>query len=400
MRVTTANAFDRAIDVLQRRSADLSDAQVRLTSGKKVARPSDDPTAAARIERALSREARADANQRALESSRNAMTQAESAAGEASDLIQRARELVLQAGNAGYTDSQRRDLAVEIRGVRDQLLQLANRGDGAGGWLFGAQGSASPPFADMPGGVQYRGSQGVQAAAADEPLPLTADGQAAFLQATRGNGVFVTAPDAANGRGAWISAGSVSDPSALTGNAYQVVFSVDATTGATTYDITSGGNPTAVTGATFVDGQAITIDGMSFAIHGKPSDGDTFDLTPSTRDLSVFDVLDTAAGQLETAGRSGAQITQTVQSTLRDLDSSLSSVLAERSRLGVVLNRTDAAENRIADGKLLAQGERSSAEDLDMVQAVSDFSAKQTSYSAALQAYSMVQKLSLFDYIR
>jgi flagellar hook-associated protein 3 FlgL len=34
-----------------------------------------------------------------------------------------------------------------------------------------------------------------------------------------------------------------------------------------------------------------------------------------------------------------------------------------------------------------------------MVQAVSDFSNKQTSYQAALQSYSMVQKLSLFNYI-
>ena len=53
-----------------------------------------------------------------------------------------------------------------------------------------------------------------------------------------------------------------------------------------------------------------------------------------------------------------------------------------------------------ADAKLLAQTERSAAEDIDMVEAVSTFSTRQTSYDAALKAYSMVQKLSLFDYIR
>jgi flagellar hook-associated protein 3 FlgL len=34
-----------------------------------------------------------------------------------------------------------------------------------------------------------------------------------------------------------------------------------------------------------------------------------------------------------------------------------------------------------------------------MVQAVSDFKAKQSSYDAALQTYSMVQRMSLFQYL-
>ena len=40
------------------------------------------------------------------------------------------------------------------------------------------------------------------------------------------------------------------------------------------------------------------------------------------------------------------------------------------------------------------------AEDLDMVQALSDFKAKQTGYEAALSSYSLVQGMSLFDYLR
>ena len=43
---------------------------------------------------------------------------------------------------------------------------------------------------------------------------------------------------------------------------------------------------------------------------------------------------------------------------------------------------------------------QSNAEDLDMVQAVSRFQNEQTSYQAALQSYAMVQRMSLFDYIK
>jgi flagellar hook-associated protein 3 FlgL len=35
-----------------------------------------------------------------------------------------------------------------------------------------------------------------------------------------------------------------------------------------------------------------------------------------------------------------------------------------------------------------------------MVHAIADFQARQTGYDAALRAYSMVQRLSLFDYLR
>lgn len=397
MRITTATAMDRAIEVLQRNQQSLNDAQQKLASGKKIARPSDDPTGAARVERALAREARADASQRALEASRNAMVQAEGALADGTELVQQARDLVVQAGNPVLSDAQRKSLADAIRGVRAQLFAVVNRDDGAGGMLFGGQGSSQPPFVDAPGGVQFRGTQGHAMAASGEPLPLSADGGETFLQASSGNGVFVTAQAAANGPGAWIDAGRVADPSAVTGDSYSVVFS-GAGSG-TTYAILRNGAPTSVTAAAWSSGQAIEVDGLSMTVTGTPASGDRFEATPSARNLSVFDTLDRIAGGLSTPNRSDAQRMQTVNDGLRDLDSAISSLVGERARLGEVLNRTDAVEQRLADGKLLAQTERSAAEDVDMVQAASDFTEKQTSYDAALKAYSMVQRLSLFEYI-
>lgn len=398
MRVTTANSSDRSIATLQQRQQALNEAQAKLTSGKKMSRASDDPTAAARAERALASVARADASQRGLEASRNATVLAESALGDAGELLQSARELTVQAGNASFDDNQRKSLANAVRSLRNQLLQVANRGDGAGGYLFGGQGSAESPFVDAPGGVQFRGTEGVNMAASGEPLPLTADGNAAFLRASSGNGVFVTAAAPGNSGGAWVNAGRVVEPSVITGDDYSLVFHVDGA-GNTTFDLLRAGVTSPVTDVPYVAGQAFEFDGMTITVNGKPGDGDRFDATPSARDLSVFDALDRLANDLQTPGRAAAEVTQTVQAALRDIDSSASTLIAERARLGEVLNRTDGVEGRIAQGKLLAQSERSAAEDIDMVQAVSDFSARQTSYDAALKAYSMVQKLSLFQYI-
>ena len=398
MRVATANAQDRAVDSLQRRQVGLQTAQERLVSGKRVARASDDPTSAARAERALAAQARIEASQRGLEASRNAMVQTESALGDAVNLMQRVRELTVQAGNAAYGNAQRQALAQEIRGLRDQLLSIANRGDGAGGYLFAGQGAPTQPFIDAPGGVQFRGTPGEAQVASSEPLPLSVDGETAWLRAPTGNGVFAVEPAAANGPGAWVDSGQVTDPAAVTGDDYSVVFTSAA--GGTTYAVLRNGNPTAITAEPFQSGRAITFDGISFTVKGAPATGDTFEVTASQRELSVFDTLDRLAEGLESSSQSDAQLTQIVQSGLRDVDSTMGGLISLRSRLGGILNRVDTVESRLAETKVLAQTDRSIAEDLDMVEAISDFQNRQTGYDAALKAYSTVQRMSLFEYIR
>lgn len=397
MRITTANAFETSVDNLQRRQQELQLAQDRLTSGKRVARASDDPAAAARIERALASSARAEANQRGLEASRNAMQQAEGALGGAVEAMQQVRELLVAAGNGSYSDAERANLGARIRGLREQLLNIANRGDGAGGFLFGGQGAAQPPFVDGSGGVVFRGAAGQTEAQAGEPLPMTLDGAAAWLQARSGNGVFVTAPVAGNGAGAWIDAGRVVDPAALTGADYRLQFSVAG--GVTTYAVLKNGAPTAAVNQPYGSGQAIQFDGMAVTVNGAPANGDAFDVLPSAPRLSLFAALDGVAAELQQGGRSTAQVAQTVASGLRDIDAAFGNLQMQRALAGESLNRIDAVESRLAESKLSAQTERSVAEDLDMVQALSDFQAKQSGYDAALKTYSLVQRMSLFQYL-
>ena len=52
IRISTANRFDSSIASMQQRQSDLTQAQLQLSSGKRIAQPSDDPTGAARAERA------------------------------------------------------------------------------------------------------------------------------------------------------------------------------------------------------------------------------------------------------------------------------------------------------------------------------------------------------------
>lgn len=405
MRISTAYSFESSIDNLQKRQSEMSHSQMQLTSGKKVNVASDDPIAAARAERALASISREDANQRSLDASRNVMQLSESSIGDAVSLLQTAREAMVAAGNGSYTDKEREALALKLKDIRSQMLTIANRSDGSGGFVFGGQGSATPPFLDTTNGVQFVGQGGQVQAAAGESLNLTVDGDQTWLKAKSGNGVYETNPASTNTGGGWITAGSVTTPSALpypadpsiTPPQYAVSFTVNA--GVTTYTVSKDGGGTTLTDVPYVSGKAIVIDGMSFAVSGQPANADSFTVDQATNDLSVFDALDSAITSLTTGNQGSGQIMQAVNRGLSNLDSILGNVSAARSAVGESLNRMDSIEGRISASKLAAETERSNAEDLDMVSAISKFQNQQSGYEAALKSYAMVQKLSLFQYI-
>jgi flagellar hook-associated protein 3 FlgL len=190
MRIATAHAYDLAVGQLQRRQSDMSEAQVQLTSGKRVTRGSDDPSNAARGERASSTVARLDATLRALGASRTSMEIGEGALGAAADDMQRARELLVQAGNGSLTDNERNLIATELRSLREALLGTANRTDGAGRYLFGGQGSDGPPFVDTPAGVVFQGTPGTSSVAGSEDLPISIDGDYAWMRPQGGVTIF------------------------------------------------------------------------------------------------------------------------------------------------------------------------------------------------------------------
>jgi len=308
MRINTAQSFDAAISQLQRRQNAMIESQLQLTSGKRIQKASDDPASAARAERAMAAMTRSDANMRGLDVSRSMTMFTEAALGDAGELLQQAREVMVGAGNGSFSDADRESLADKLSGLRIDLLSVANRTDGAGRYLFGGQGSSTPPLVDGPNGVVYAGSIGQLQASAGEPATLSFDGDQAWLRA----------PDPAN------------------------------------------------PGAT----------------------------------LSVFDVMDRLVRELGTAGRTGAEISQSVVNGLRDLDIVSGNLSSARARTGEALVRADGIETRLSQSKLDAQTERSKAEDLDMVAAISDFQSRQTGYDAALRTYAIVQRMSLMDYVK
>lgn len=462
-RLGTASQYDSALRNISQRQTDLSNLQENLTSVKRVVRASDDPVGAAQAERALTRLSRIQTEQRALDQQRNSIAQAESSLGDAVKLGQEIRELLVSAGNAAQTPSDRRTVANQLQSLRDQLFSITSRKDTNGQPLFAALGSGLSPLLgpqNATADYQFNGLAG-QAAPGEASIPLVLDGDAAFSFQAKRDGAYyasISGPTVTtevtsgtppvttvNGplHGRQLIAGAVSmvNPTDVTGDVYKIEFKdagpgalpntatvtyniVNTTTGAVSADVVvpdfpidkplnieisqaaaeaaavaAGGSATDADGQ-FIPGLKFTITATpTKAVDGKitlsPADGDTITLDPST---SIFSALDRAIAEIGSANNSNAAV-QAVGQALGNLDKGLDRIHNVRGYAGELLNRADRITGDQSQRSIQLEDDRKRAEDLDMIQGFSDFQNQQVGYEAALKSYSMVQKLSLFNYI-
>jgi flagellar hook-associated protein 3 FlgL len=429
-RLASANTYDNAISNLAKRQTALSNLQENLTSGKKVVRASDDPTGAAQAERALTRLARIATDQRALEAQRNTIANAESTLGDVVDALQQFRELVVSAGNGSQSPAERKTIANQLQGLREQILNYANRKDTNGQPLFGALASAAEPFvgptATAPD-YTYNGLPG-QAATSNNAIVSALDGESAFMTQTARDGVYnVSTSTIASGRSLTTGNVTVTDASLVTRATYKITFGpvtagATAGTSSTSYIIEEipatgdlptfpgppyqvgpftvpdypTGKPVSVLIADQVGPPAITgMPGLSLTITGTPADGDVITVDPNP---SIFSVMDDAIRDIGGAVNTNAAI-QAVGQALYNLDIGMNRVSAVRGQAGDLLNRADRITSNQESKTIQLEADRSRAEDLDMIKGIADFQNQQTGYQAALQSYAQVQKLSLFNFI-
>jgi flagellar hook-associated protein 3 FlgL len=135
--------------------------------------------------------------------------------------------------------------------------------------------------------------------------------------------------------------------------------------------------------------------GLALNAKGTPAVGDTLTVEPNS---SVFGTLDNAVTGILGATTS-TQASQAVTQALYNIDVSLARISAVRGQAGDLLNRADSITSTNEKRTIEQTANRSRAEDVDMIQAVSDFQKQQTGYQAALQSYAQIQKLSLFNFI-
>ncbi|MEG0047093.1 MAG: flagellin, partial [Comamonas sp.] len=130
---------------------------------------------------------------------------------------------------------------------------------------------------------------------------------------------------------------------------------------------------------------------------------DKFTIKPSERS-DIFSVLDKAIDAVRNGSNadgstaSGA-LSHAIAKGLAEIDTGMSRMQTVRSYAGDLLNRADRIENGLSAQSVQQEADRSRAEDLDMIPALSEKETQNVGLQAALQSYAQIQKLSLFNYI-
>ncbi len=324
------------------------------------------------------------------------LSMGEQALADIGSLLQNVRDRAIQANSGAMDDGARRSIAAEIRARAQELLDIANRQDGNGEYLFSGFSSQTQPFARGASGVTYAGDQGVRSLqiSSNQSVADGFSGSELFLRIPEGNGTFTTATGVHNGTGS-IDTGQVTNAAAWDPDTYTLGF-----TSATTWEVRDSLN-NLVTSGNYTAGQSIAFNGASVIVQGEPATGDSFTIAPAaTKD--VFRMLDDLARSLETADTtaSGRSLVNTaVASSLTQIDQALDHVLDTRAVVGVRLGTIDNAQTfrEQSDDQLVTS--IGALRDIDYAEAIARMNQQLTSLQAAQSAYTRIAQLSLFDYL-
>jgi len=161
MRISTSQFQIESVRRMLDQEARLSDIQQKISTGRRILTPSEDPAGAARI---LDLKQVIDVNE---QYQRNAdVVEARLQAQDVTltsfvDVYQRVRELAVQGLNDPLGQENRDAIAAEIRQQLSELMSLSSRKDGSGEYLFsGYQGNTNPVVDAGSGTFTYAGDQG------------------------------------------------------------------------------------------------------------------------------------------------------------------------------------------------------------------------------------------------
>ncbi|HGY3149567.1 TPA: flagellar hook-associated protein FlgL [Morganella morganii] len=160
MRFSTSYMYQRNVDSMSNATVNFNNVYTRLSAGQTLLKPSDDPAAASQA--IIYKNALSDINQydTARMFAQDALSYEDNALNSITNLLTKnLTEKIVQAGNDTYSDADREALAVELEGIRDNLLDLGNSKNSNGRYIFGGYNSDSPPF--LPDGTYVGGDKAI-----------------------------------------------------------------------------------------------------------------------------------------------------------------------------------------------------------------------------------------------
>jgi flagellar hook-associated protein 3 FlgL len=398
MRISSNQQFQQGIDALLRQQAKLAETQEQLATGNRILTPSDDPAASSQLIKLSALSAANQQFDRNIVFAQNDVDLSESKLKSAGDIIQRVRELVVQANNATNSDQSRSAIATEIENNLYSMRDLANSKDATGDYLFSGFNATTKPFVKEGSGYVYKGDQGERFLQIADGIQIQVrdTGTEIFQKIRNGDGrLRVAIPDSNKGSALVNLESTVTS---LVGT-YSIEFFEEENEPLHYRVLNEDGE--AVVGATLYEpGQQVSFNDINVSVSGSPVAGDKIEIEPSEFQ-DVFTTLQLLVDKLKApiASAPPNSLSNHLTQSLQEMDLVLDKFLSVRSSLGSRLQELDTAKGQNADEDLRLQRSVGALKDLDYAEAVSRLNMQMTGLQAAQQAYVKVQGLSLFNFL-
>jgi flagellar hook-associated protein 3 FlgL len=397
MRITQGMEQSQFLTSLNQLESNIASTQNGISTGLSFTTASQNPVAAGLVSgynQVLAQSQQFTSNGQSAQGSLNvedgALTQVQSQ-------LQSLRDLALEANNATESGANLGAIATQVQQIQQSLLSIANTQDGSGNYIFAGYSTQTQPFALTATGATYSGDQGQRQVqlAAGQTVTVGDNGDLVFNQIKTGNGTFNVTAGATNTGSGVIGSTSVTDPSAYDGGSYTIQF-----TAANSYEVLNSANVAVSTG-TYTSGQAISFDGLQVTLSGTPATGDTFAVAPST-DQSVFTTVQNLVNALQqppSASSGSTALNNSIASAIDNIDQALDQSQTIQSSVGARLNTITTQQSVATTQQTQLQQSISTLQSLNYPQAITSLDSQNTTLSAAMQAYTLTEGLSLFKYL-
>ena len=400
MRISTSAMHYKALQTMLAQQATLSKTQNQIALGRRVVSPADDPVASVHImelQRALQESEQYGANSNMAT---NRLTLEEQALQDIGTLLQGVSERAVQGNTDSVDPNSRKMIAMELRGRLNELMDIANRRDANGEYLFSGFSASAQPFVRTGvTSVNYVGDQNSRQLqiGPNQKVADSHSGYEVFVDISEGNGVFTTDAGAANTGNGIIANGSVANMAQWVPDDYTIRF-VDAVGN---YEVLDSGGVQVTTG-TYAANSSIAFNGVSINMTGTPAMNDTFTVSRS-RSEDIFTTMNELIATLESnpiTDPQRAQFHTDMANAIQQLQQSGDHLLGVRAEVGTRLSTLENAENSREDLNVELKNMTSELRDLDYAEAITRMNQQLMGLEAAQASYSRISQLSLFDYLR
>ena len=424
MRISTLQAFNNGVAGIQRNYSNATRTQEQISTGNRILTPADDPVASVRLLQLEQQQNVLSQYNSNLTAAKNSLTQEEVTLNSVNTVLQRVRELAVQAGNGALDPQDRKAIAAELGEREDELLSLMNTRNARGEYLFsGFQGKTQPFVRAADGSYSYQGDEGQRKLqiASSLGIPISDNGKSIFQNVTDA-GRLESQPAAPFPPGSTlaVSAPLVSDEVAFSGangfpaSGVQLQFNADGSYDV--YELDNSGMPAAVP---FADGTGLKMDGdsgnsdslvfrgVTLQLNGAATGGEAVNITPKPSGSSATQqkqgILDTIANlrsSLENPSTGNTGVRDAVAVALTNLDHGMVSGDQARGNIGARLNVIETTQTDNEDVALVNKGVQAELRELDYAEALSRLSMQTVVLEAAQQSYVKIAGLSLFNVMR